>query len=296
MRITFVLIPPGAFILNADAKQFIIFDDDDDKPEEFIMPKKIYITEPFYISKTRINTEQWQVTAGGITKPLISTGTADAYTNIIDCLKFIECANEDGGHYYRLPTMAEAEYIFQSSFGLEGIGAGHELSHDSGIFTWRYNKNPKLRRGTSYCGGFRLVSSIHEKQYRIETPQKITKNDLLNSKAIIVGDVTIERRDMIDKLVDCLDFSEKRIQYLWPTGIIDLNVTFLMNDSRKVTIVCGDIGWIIIDDDNAESMYRCYSNKWIQSDVIDELWHLSLEDMGNDIEENVDEKPIEEDP
>ncbi len=125
VKMTFVLVPPGTFLMGSPA--------DEQGRGEDETPHEVTLTEPFDLGKTEVTQAQYQALAGK--NPSLLKG-ADLPVECVSWEEARDWAEKltkklGGKRVYRLPTEAEWEYACRggrpSSLPF-GVGDGHALS------------------------------------------------------------------------------------------------------------------------------------------------------------------------
>jgi formylglycine-generating enzyme required for sulfatase activity len=111
----FQLIPPGEFIMglepDAYARKMSWHPDDDQWPENFLLPHLVQVAVPFYLDRTAVTQAQWQAIQG--TNPAHFTGNDQFPMKNVSPLEidaYCQALSSLSGHRVRLPSEAEWEY------------------------------------------------------------------------------------------------------------------------------------------------------------------------------------------
>ncbi len=135
VNITFVLVPPGKFLMGSP-------EDEDDRNDDETL-HEVTLTEPFYLSKYPVTQEQYEALVGfnpsefkGATFPVESVNWEEAQDYAARLTKKL-----NDKQLYRLPTESEWEYACRGGRAASkpfGIGDGHSLSSLAANFDGNY--------------------------------------------------------------------------------------------------------------------------------------------------------------
>ncbi|HPX10981.1 MAG TPA: formylglycine-generating enzyme family protein, partial [Syntrophales bacterium] len=149
---TFVLIPPGIFVMGSPPTEPQRFDDE--------VQHRVELTKPFYMQRTAVTQGQWKAVMKG--NPSHFNGCGDSFPveqiSWEDCRRFIEKLNRrEETDRYRLPTEAEWEYACRAGTA-SPFNTGDCLSTDqanyNGNYPYRGCRGGKYRHCTVSVASF----------------------------------------------------------------------------------------------------------------------------------------------
>ena len=101
VKMEFVLIPPGTFIMGSDEET----GDGDEKPAH-----KVTLTQPFYLGKYEVTQEQWVKVIGSNPSKFKGPKLPVDSVSWDECQRFLLKLQEMDGRKFTLPTEAQWEY------------------------------------------------------------------------------------------------------------------------------------------------------------------------------------------
>jgi formylglycine-generating enzyme required for sulfatase activity len=154
VRMTFVLVPPGTFLMGSPEGERNRHEDE--------MLHEVTLTEPFDLGKTEVTQAQYQALAGKNPSTIKGPGLPVeqvSWDEARDWAQRLTKKRQDK-HLYRLPTEAEWEYACRGgrpSWQPFGIGVGRSLSSCAANFDGNYpyggaGKGPYLEASCRVAG------------------------------------------------------------------------------------------------------------------------------------------------